>query len=125
MMAYNLDNIRDVVRLDISFKIKNKAEKRRVTSDFIPVAKITYMYDFAELNQQKESAFEERKEWKDIYDLYWMHALYTANFKIKNKEKFRDALSSVNVPKTANAYIPAQKRPNWDEVIEQLKQVVK
>ncbi len=125
MMAYQFDGIRDVVRLDISFGIKKKIEMRRVASDFIPVSKIALMYDFRELNHQKESAFEERKEWKDIYDLYWMHELYTSEFRIKNRAKFKEALSNTNVPKTANAYIPAQKRPNWDEVIEKLKQAAK
>lgn len=125
MMAYQFDSIRDVVRLDISFGIKNKIEKRRVTSDFIPVSKIMPMYDFRELNRQKESAFEERKEWKDIYDLYWMRELYQNEFRVKNKTKFAEALLNTNVPKTANAYIPAQKRPNWDEVIEKLKEASK
>ena len=124
-MAYKFDSIRDVVRLDISFGIKNKIEKRRTASDFIPVSKIAPMYDFGELNNQKESAFEERREWKDIYDLYWMHELYPNEFRIKNKAKFTEALSNTNVPKIANAYIPAQKRPNWDEVIEKLKQAAK
>ncbi len=123
LMAYKFDSIRDVVRLDISFGIKNKIEKRRAASDFIPVSKIVPMYNFRELNHQKESAFEERREWKDIYDLYWLHELHPHEFKIKNKTKFAEALSNTNVPKTANAYIPAQKRPNWDEVIEKLKQV--
>jgi predicted nucleotidyltransferase component of viral defense system len=124
-MAYKFDSIRDVVRLDISFGIKNKIEKRRAASDFIPVSKIAPMYGFSELNHQKESAFEERREWKDIYDLYWMHELYPHEFRIKYKTKFAEALSTTNVPKIANAYIPAQKRPNWDEVIEKLKQAIK
>ncbi len=125
LMAYKFDNIRDVVRLDISFGIKEKIEKRRITSDFIPVSKIVPMYNFRELNNQKESVFEERKEWKDIYDLYWMYELYPNEFRIKNKTKFMEALSNTNVPKIANAYIPAQKRSNWDEVIERLKQTIK
>lgn len=124
-MAYRFGTIVDAVRLDISFGIKNKIEKRRVASDFIPVSKIAPMYNFIELNNQKEAAFEERREWKDIYDLYWMHELYPREFRIKNKTKFAESLSNTNVPKTANAYIPAQKRPNWDEVIEKLKQATK
>ncbi len=125
MMSYKFEDIRDVVRLDISFEIKNKIEKRRIVSDFIPISKIVQMYDFRELNYEKESAFEERKEWKDIYDLYWMHELYASNFRIKNKAKFAEALSNTKVPKIANAYIPVQKRPNWNEVIETLKQTAK
>lgn len=125
MMAYKLDAIKDVVRLDISFGVKNKIEKRRTVSDFIPVSKIAPMYDFRELNRQKEAAFEERKEWKDIYDLYWMHELYESDFRIKDKARFKEALSNTYVPKVANAYIPAQKRPNWVEVIEELKRVAK
>jgi predicted nucleotidyltransferase component of viral defense system len=124
-MAYKFGTVVDAVRLDISFGIKNKIEKRRVASDFIPVSKIAPMYNFIELNNQKEAAFEERREWKDIYDLYWMHELYPREFRIKNKTKFAESLSNTNVPKTANAYIPAQKRPNWDEVIEKLKQATK
>ena len=124
-MGYEFESIRDIVRLDISFGIKNKTEKIRAVSDFIPVSKIVPMYDFRELNQQKESAFEERKEWKDLYDLYWMHELYALKFKINDKQKFKEALLNMTVSKTANAYIPAQKRPNWDEVIETLKQATK
>ncbi len=124
-MGYEFESIRDIVRLDISFGIKNKTEKIRAVSDFIPVSKIVPMYDFRELNQQKESAFEERKEWKDLYDLYWMHELYALKFKINDKKKFKEALLNMTVSKTANAYIPAQKRPNWDEVIETLKQATK
>jgi predicted nucleotidyltransferase component of viral defense system len=123
MMAYKFDSIIDVVRLDISFGIKNKAEKRKAISDFLPISKIVSMYGFNELNRQKEAAFEERKEWKDLYDLYWMHELYTNTFRIKDKAKFMETLSNMNVPKTANAYIPAQKRPNWNAIIETLQHV--
>ncbi|MDE1856225.1 MAG: nucleotidyl transferase AbiEii/AbiGii toxin family protein [Candidatus Micrarchaeota archaeon] len=122
MMAYKFDSIVDVVRLDISFGIRGKAEKRRTVSDFLPISKIASMYKFKELNAQKESAFEERKEWKDLYDLYWMHELYADAFRIKDKAKFAGALSNIKVPKTANAFIPAQKRPNWNMLIETLKQ---
>ena len=122
MMAYKFDNIIDIVRLDISFGIKSKAEKRKAISDFLPISKIVPMYGLKELNGQKEAAFEERKEWKDLYDLYWMHELYTDAFRIKDRAKFMEALSNTKVPKTANAYIPAQKRPNWNELVEILGQ---
>ncbi|MDE1824963.1 MAG: nucleotidyl transferase AbiEii/AbiGii toxin family protein [Candidatus Micrarchaeota archaeon] len=125
MMAYRFEGIRDVVRLDLSFGVKKNIEMRRVSSDFIPVSKIVSMYDFGELNHQKESAFEERKEWKDAYDLYWMHELYPSEFRIGDRAKFKEVLSNIRVPKFANAYIPAQKRPNWDEVIEKLRQAAK
>lgn len=123
MMGYEFGAIKDVVRLDISFGIKNKAETRKITSDFVPVSKITTMYRFDELNHQKEVAFEKRKEWKDLYDLYWMHELYAHDFRIRNKKVFLEALSGVGVPKIANAYIPSQKRPNWDYIIEVLQQI--
>lgn len=124
MMQYNFDKINDVVRLDISFGIKGKTERRKLTSDFLPVSKTTVIYDFKELNQQKESAFEERLEWKDLYDIYWMSLLYKSDFKIRNKDRFTDALSRVSVPKIANAYVPVQKRPNWKAVIEELEQLI-
>ena len=88
----------------------------------MPISKIVSMYGLKELNSQKEAAFEERREWKDLYDLYWIHELYTDAFRIKDKVKFMEALSNTNVPKTANAYIPAQKRPNWNELVETLSQ---
>ncbi|MGC8649292.1 MAG: nucleotidyl transferase AbiEii/AbiGii toxin family protein [Candidatus Micrarchaeia archaeon] len=122
VMSYQFENIKDVVKLDISFGIKNKIEKKRIVSDFIPASKIVSMYSFEELNYQKEVAFEERREWKDIYDLYWMHELYTPKFRITNKTKFKNALLNIDVPKIANAYIPVQNRPNWKEVIDKLKQ---
>ena len=125
MMQYEFGNIRDAVRLDISFGIKGKFEKRQAISDFIPVSKIAYMYSLEELVQQKEQAFEERLEWKDLYDLYWISELYHSYFKIKNKTPFASALYDMRVPKIANAYIPVQKRPNWNAVIEELQQEIK
>ena len=124
ILQYEFMGINDVVRVDVSFGIKGKSEKRRLVSDFIPVSKIVTVYSFSVLNNQKESAFEERREWKDIYDLYWMHELYPSGFKIRNKASFKDALSKITVPKTANAYIPVQKRMNWDELIGELGAII-
>jgi predicted nucleotidyltransferase component of viral defense system len=120
MLQYEFSGIKDVVRLDISFGIKGKSRKRRAASDFIPVSKLVTMYEFEALNLQKERAFEERYEWKDIYDLYWMHELYPNDFKISNTAEFEMALSKTSVPKTANAYIPVSKRINWNEMIARL-----
>ncbi len=121
MMHYRYEGINDVVRIDVSFGIKGAAERIRLASDFVPASKIVETYVFKELNRQKEAAFEARLEWKDLYDLYWLHSLYPSKFSITDRSGFVRALSTINVPKTANAYIPVQKRPNWNAVIEELK----
>jgi len=83
------------------------------------------MYTFNELNAQKEEAIRDRKEWKDLYDLYWMKRLYPQDFMIRDKKTFLEAIDQLQVPKTANAYIPSTKRLNWEEVMEDMKQYAK
>jgi len=121
MLAYTFNGVEDAVKVEVSFGLKGGHEKRKVVSDFLPVSKLVEMYTFQELNRQKEEAILERKEWKDLYDLYWMKELHPKEFKLRNKEAFREALEKLQVPKTANAYIPSAKRPNWDEVKETMK----
>jgi hypothetical protein len=108
------------VKVEVSFGIKGDSEKRKAVSDFLPVSKRVGMYVFPELNRQKELAFGQRKEWKDLYDLYWMQELYPKEFKISSRKAFQEAISSMSIPKTANAYIPRAKRVNWDEVREHM-----
>ena len=122
MLAYSFNGVEDVVKAEVSFGVKGQHEKRKVISDFLPVSKRIEMYTFQELNRQKEEAIEDRREWKDLYDLYWMKYLYSKEFKIKNKTAFREAVENLQVPKTANAYIPSTKRLNWEEVKEKMKE---
>lgn len=121
LLGYEFAGIKDAVKADFSFSIKGTYERKQMTSDFLPISKRIDVYLLNELVLQKERAFENRIEWKDLYDLYWIRKLHPNEFKISNKEKFARALDSINVPKTANSFIPVQKRSNWAEIIETLK----
>ena len=123
LLAYDFSGVKDVLKVDFSFGIKGAAEEWRLVSDFLPVSKRTTMYGFTELNMQKELAFEGRAEWKDLYDLYWMSELYPQRFRINSTSKFSSALQRLSVPKTANAFIPRQKRVNWNMVKEKMGNV--
>jgi predicted nucleotidyltransferase component of viral defense system len=120
LLEYESEGVKDAVKVDFSFGIKGKPEVRKLVSDFIPVSKRATVYSFKDLNFQKERSFEERREWKDLYDLYWMSELYPSEFKIRDRKRFDVALAEIRVPKTANAFIPSQKRVNWEEVKEKM-----
>ncbi len=121
MLAYIFNGVEDAVKVEVSFGLKGSHEKRKAVSDFLPVSKRVEMYTFQELNWQKEKAILEREEWKDLYDLYWMSEVYPKEFKIRDMKAFGEALENLQVPKTANAYIPSAKRLNWEEVKERMK----
>ena len=121
LLEYEFGGVKDAVKVDFSFGVKGKFEKRKVLSDFIPVSKRATVYSFKDLNAQKERAFEERREWKDLYDLYWMSELYPEEFKISSRKEFDSVLTEISIPKTANAFIPSQKRVNWEEVKEKMR----
>lgn len=121
MMAYSFNGVDDAVKAEISFGVKGDHEKRKAVSDFLPVSKRVEMYTFHELNAQKEEAILDRREWKDLYDLYWMREVGQNEFRIRNRKAFTDALEKLQVPKTANAYIPGTKRLNWEETKEKMK----
>ena len=125
MLAYSFNGVEDVIKAEISFGIKEHHEKRKATSDFLPVSKRVEMYSFHELNKQKEEAILDRREWKDLYDLYWLHQTDAKEFRIKNRSEFEQALGKLQVPKTANAYIPSTKRLNWEEVKQQMLEYIK
>ena len=125
MLAYSFNEVEDAVKVEISFGVKGLHEKRKAVSDFLPVSKRVEMYTLEELNAQKEGAIQDRREWKDLYDLYWMGKLYPKEFKIKNKKIFWEAIEKLQVPKTANAYIPSTKRLNWEEARESMKKYAK
>ncbi len=125
MMAYSFNGVEDAVKAEVSFGVKGKHEKRKAVSDFLPVSKRVEMYSFHELNKQKEEAILDRREWKDLYDLYWMHQIDAKEFTIKNKGGFEQALEKLQVPKTANAYIPSTKRINWEEAKQQMREYAK
>ncbi len=120
LFEYDFGRVKDAVKVEFSFGIKGAAERRKAASDFLPISKRVEMYIFPELNRQKELAFEQRKEWKDLYDLYWMQELYPKEFKITGRKAFLEAISSMSIEKTANAYIPRAKRMNWEEVKEHM-----
>jgi predicted nucleotidyltransferase component of viral defense system len=120
-LAYTFNGIEDALKAEVSFGLKGSHEKRKAVSDFLPVSKRVEMYTFRELNRQKEEAILERKEWKDLYDLYWMSEVNPKEFKIRDMKSFGEALEKLQVPKTANAYIPSAKRPNWEEAKEKMK----
>ncbi len=120
LLKYEYAGVADVVKLDLSFGTGGKAERRSVASDFLPLSKRVTMYGFGELNAQKERALEGRREWKDLYDLYWMARLYPKEFRIADGKAMGVALGAMRIPKTANSYIPVQKRINWDEAKELL-----
>ena len=124
MLAYTFNGIEDAVKAEVSFGVKGSHEKRKAESDFLPVSKRVEMYTFWELNKQKEEAMLDRKEWKDLYDLYWMREVGPKEFKIRDMKAFGETLGKLQVPKTANAYIPSAKRPNWDETREKMKKFV-
>ncbi|MCX6778579.1 MAG: nucleotidyl transferase AbiEii/AbiGii toxin family protein [Candidatus Micrarchaeota archaeon] len=124
-LAYEFQGVEDSVKVDVSFGIKGKSESRKASSDFLPVSKRVVMYEFPELNRQKELAFEERREWKDLYDLYCMSEMHPKEFRIHSKSAFGSALDSISVPKTANAFIPREKRPNWEEVRQTMRELLR
>lgn len=121
LFEYEFGGIKDVVKADFSFKIDGGFGKARLSSDFLPLSKRTTIYDLPDLIRQKEAAFETRLEWKDLYDLYWLSQLRPSEFRITDTERFATAINSVSVPKTANAFIPAQKRPNWEQLKQELQ----
>ncbi len=125
MLAYSFNGVEDAVKVEISFGVKGPHEKRKAASDFLPVSKRVEMYALEELNAQKEGAILDRREWKDLYDLYWMWKLYPKEFRIRDKKAFLEVIGKLQVPKTANAYIPSTKRPNWEEVRENMKKYAK
>ncbi len=122
MLAYTFNGVEDVAKAEVAFGVKGSHVVRKAESDFLPVSKRADMYDFHELNMQKEGAMLDRYEWKDLYDLYWMKEVNSKEFGIKNKAGFAGALEKLQVPKTANAYIPSSKRPDWDEVREKMRE---
>ncbi len=121
LLNYEFEGVKDAVKVDFAFSINGAYGRKQMASDFLPVSKLVNVYALMELNMQKEHAFEDRIEWKDIYDLYWMNKLYPNEFKIRDKDRFRAALNRLNVPKTANSFIPVQKRTNWAQVIETMR----
>ncbi len=121
MLGYEFAEIKDAVKVDFAFGIKGEHGKRDMISDFVPVSKRVTMYGIKDLARQKENAFKERLEWKDLYDLYWISRLYPKEFEVHDMEGFKEALAKIRIPKTANAYIPVQKRLNWTEINEALK----
>lgn len=123
-LGYEFEDIKDAVKVDFAFKINGKYAKKEIVSDFIPVSKRITMYEISDLIKQKEHAFEERMEWKDLYDLYWINVLHPNEFAISNKQRFKSALENIRIPKTANSFIPVQKRINWVETIELMKGLV-
>ncbi len=123
LLGYEFEGIKDGVKVDFAFSIKGGSERKQITSDFLPISKRVDVYALKELILQKEHAFEDRMEWKDLYDLYWLSRLHTGEFRIGDKAHFAAALDRISVPKAANAFIPVQKRPNWDEITETMKRL--
>ena len=74
--------------------------------------------------RQKEISFINRREWKDLYDLYWLAKLYPKEFSISNKKNFIEALNKIKVPKIANAYIPLKNRIKWKIIIEEFMRII-
>jgi predicted nucleotidyltransferase component of viral defense system len=112
-LAYEFENVKDAVKVDFAFRMNGAYGKKEMLSDFLPLSKRVRMYEIGDLMAQKEGAFEDRMEWKDLYDLYWINKIYPNDFVIKSKEKFISAIEGINIPKTANAFIPFQTRLNW------------
>ncbi len=121
MLAYAFNGVEDVAKAEISFGVRGKHGLTKAASDFLPLSKRANMYDFTELNVQKEGAMLDRYEWKDLYDLYWMKEANPKEFGIRDRGGFKEALGKLQVPKTANAYIPSSKRPNWEELKENMR----
>lgn len=125
LLAYSFGGIEDAVKIEFSSGVKGKHGKRKMVSDFLPVSKLAETYSFEELNAQKEAAIRDRREWKDLYDLYWMSEANPKEFKITDRKAFGEAIEKLQVPKTANAYIPTSKRPNWEEIKERMGKYMK
>ena len=119
--SYSLGHIVDVVTVDVAFGTKGSHETVKMASDFLPVSKRVKSYPLESLVTQKEKAFLERREWKDLYDLYWVKNLFPARFSVSDKDALARILDGLKIPKYANSYIPLTKRLNWQAVIEDLK----
>jgi len=50
-----------------------------------------------------------------------MSEVNSKEFRIWDMKAFRGVLENLQVPKTANAYIPSAKRPTWGEIKERMK----
>ncbi len=118
-IAYTYENIKDVIRLDFSMPIKGNCSISTLKSEFLPLSIRFRAYTLKELIKQKETTFLNRKEWKDLYDLFWISKFYPDQFKISDKKKFIEILSKIKVPKIANAYIPLKNRIEGRIIIEE------
>ena len=119
-VTYTYGKIKDVVKLEFSQKIASNYSIILLKSEFLPLSLRFKVYNLKELIRQKEKSFINRREWKDLYDLYWIAKLYPKEFFISNKKAFSDALAKIKVPKIANAYIPLKNRVEWKVLVEEL-----
>jgi len=120
-VAYTYGKIKDVVKLEFSQKIAGNYSIILLKSEFLPLSLRFKVYNLKELIRQKEKSFINRREWKDLYDLYWIAKLYPKEFSISDKKAFSDALAKIKVPKIANAYIPLKNRVEWKVLVEELR----
>ena len=120
-VAYTYGKIKDVVKLEFSQKIAGNYSIILLKSEFLPLSLRFKVYNLKELIRQKEKSFINRREWKDLYDLYWIAKLYPKEFSISDKNAFLDALAKIKVPKIANAYIPLKNRVEWKVLIEEIR----
>ncbi len=123
-IAYSYGKIRDIVKLEFSCKIAGNYSITTLKSEFLPLSLRFKVYTLKELIRQKEKSFINRREWKDLYDLYWMTKLYSKEFSISNKNAFLEALNKVRVPKIANSYIPLKNRVGWKVLIEEMRELL-
>lgn len=124
-IAYTYGKIKDIVKLEFSCKMASPNYYiTTLKSEFLPLSLRFKVYTLKELIRQKEKAFINRREWKDLYDLYWIAKLYSKEFSISNKKTFLEALDNVRVPKIANAYIPLKNRVEWEVLVEEMRELL-
>jgi len=120
-IPYNYGKIKDIIKLEFSCKIVSNYSITTLKSEFLPLSLRFKVYNLKELIRQKEVSFINRREWKDLYDLYYLANLYSKEFFISNKKTFLEALNKVKVSKIANSYIPLKNRIEWKVLVEELK----
>lgn len=127
-------NHKDRIRLE--FKVVKKAlnySKKIVNFGFVPyTSSLLNVYHNEKMIMHKIECILNRKEGKDLFDLYYLIELPHKPIKL-SREKKEKLIQKVNleekeIKSSANAinhYIPKGKRPNWSIFLEELKGKIK
>ncbi len=118
---------KDRIRLEFTAKkISEKHSRQVVNYGFVPGdASLLEVYEKSVFVRHKTDCILTRREGKDIYDLY-----YLLDDSSEIPKKLADALDMDRneirrIADAANHYIPASNRPDWELIVEKLKEKVR